>query len=102
MLRLEEPARKCENAAGELHCSHFRALILCFVRGLVGLSGLHRLLERLAGGYWDDQEWVGVWVGWIERLLWLEGLARKCKNAAGGGGFVGVLLKKYIYYPVTY
>eukprot|EP01052_Picozoa_sp_SAG31_P012694 SAG31_NODE_747_length_12395_cov_129.196405_10_plen_105_part_00 len=36
LLRLEGPARKCKNAAGELLCSHFRALILCFVRGLVG------------------------------------------------------------------
>eukprot|EP01052_Picozoa_sp_SAG31_P068591 SAG31_NODE_27394_length_426_cov_2.688073_1_plen_31_part_01 len=31
-------------------------------------------------------------------MLWLEGPARKRENAAGGGGFVGVLLKKYIYY----
>ena len=84
MLRLEEPARKCENAAGELHCSHFRALILCFVL-FVGLSGLHRLLERLAGGYWDDEDWVGVRAGWVEWLLWLEGPARKRENADGGG-----------------
>ena len=80
----------------------FTADFFRFARGLAGLSGLRRWLQQLEPGFSESQDWVGGRAGWAAWSVRLEEPARNHENADGGGGFVDVLLKIYIYYSLTY